>query len=79
MSLKTKKLLLDGRDSGDHATVAVTVWIPATGDCAGRWVAKGSHTAMNPDTGLEAVWLDGEEVPEWALPAEEESTTDPED
>lgn len=67
---------------GDQEYEAVTVRLDAPGAPTvlprpKRWVAVGRHEVINPDTGLNAVFLDGETVPDWALPdgANDASTT----
>jgi len=75
MTARTKKVIIERERTGRQGpertvTLRFVVEVPDRPDRAGRWVAQGSHTAINPDTGLDAVWLDGEPVPDWAIDPE---------
>lgn len=74
MPSRTKKLVLQHDMFEQPASVLVTAWVPSSdsGTEIPVLVAdEKGHSATNPDTGLTAVWLRGEVVPDWAASDED--------
>jgi hypothetical protein len=55
-------------DSDDEASTLHVVYDPqVSAEPTRRVVVSGHHYAVNPKTGIPAVFLNGETVPDWAL------------
>lgn len=62
------KVVTEHPYDGDAIETELDVLAPDDTEPTTRRVATDYWTAFNPETGLEAVWVPGEAIPEWAWP-----------
>jgi len=53
-------------ENGEKVRTPLEVDVPEAPTPDKRRIAKGYHHAVHPTLGIEAVWVDGEPVPDWA-------------